>query len=267
MKQLPTLILGLIVATACLSGVSLAQDTPPPGSVSVAAISYSGTGCNPNSVAMDIAQDAQAFTVLFDSYVADSAGATARRIQNQATDEKTCVLNVQLNIPSGWSFSLLGLMVRGFAHLDDQSTGQNSLAFRVPGIQQERQVDSVNLRGPYIDDYLGQSLFTLNNLAWTPCTAGTQPVFLRTRLTAHSRQGGQALMTVDSVDGALEHTYGIAWRHCTDNVNHPHVQQRIRNQMEHFKSRRDRPHHHDGHGGGGGHHDGHSGNPGGGHHS
>ena len=71
-------------------------------------------------------------------------------------------------------------------------------------------------------------------------------------------------MTIDSVDGAVEQMYGIAWRRCADGPTQPGWQQRMGDQMTHFRNRRDRPEWPQGweHHPGGPRHRGGGGNPG-----
>src|SRR5262245_3921405 len=113
------------IATALASPPARADD-PPPSDVAIESLAFSGSGCRPGSVALNLAPDAKAFTLLFDSFVVEATTAARK-------EQKACDLDVKMRVPSGYAFAVATADVRGYAALSDaQSLGKidTLLAFR-----------------------------------------------------------------------------------------------------------------------------------------
>lgn len=232
------------VAVATLLGVTASvvyADAPEPGSVSIADISYRGSGCPQGSVAYNLSPDAKAFTVLFDNFIVEAGEENQR-------DRKRCNVNLDMNVPSGWSFALFCVEFRGFADLEEGLVGEQTSRFRF-GRSWMRPLGKMKLEGSYADDYQKVEQIPLSSYTWTPCDSSrTKRLQLQTEIAitpdrGHGgrgnpwwrrgrggRGGGRGghgnepepkygVMTVDSIDGELAHHYGIAWRRCETEDN------------------------------------------------
>ena len=221
-----------LASTLTLSTTSFA-DAPASGSVTIQSINYSGNGCPQGSVATNLSSDGQAMTVMFDDYVVESEGRPER---------KSCTLDIELDAPAGWSYGLFCVDVRGFASLDENVVGQQSVEYsfgrnRSPfgsGRGRSMEVGNVTLEGPVDTDYSNLTVIPVETLVWAPCGQSrdktlkikTDISIKPSRSRGHRGWGrgnggnggnggsGGGLMTVDSVDGELSHHYGIAWKRC-----------------------------------------------------
>jgi len=109
---------------ALLAGLAAAAPAPwsdagPSGhEVTIAGISFAGSGCPAGSVAGQLSSDLTTITLLYDSFVAQ-AGANTKA----ADMRKNCQLNVKLQYPSGWQFSVFKADYRGYAALQKGDSG------------------------------------------------------------------------------------------------------------------------------------------------
>lgn len=181
---------------------------PDPRTVSIRSIAYAGSGCPAGTVASNMAGDAKAFTLLFDSYVAE-AGPDISLAQSR----KNCQVVVDLKFPTGYSFSLIKVDYRGYASLDAGTTGVQKTNYYFQGQSVGPSLTST-FHGPYNDDYQARDTLAIDAAVWSPCGA-SRALNLNTqvRVTASGRK--RALMTLDSLDGQIEHVYGILWRKCS----------------------------------------------------
>ncbi|MCX6102193.1 MAG: DUF4360 domain-containing protein [Proteobacteria bacterium] len=185
----------------------MAELGPDPSSVRINGISYAGSGCPAGSVSQNLSEDAKAFTLLFDSYVAETGPGMPLSLAR-----KNCQVVVDLRFPQGWSYSLFTVDYRGYARLESGTSGQQVSSYYFQG-----QPKTGNLRttyyGPAERDYQIRDTLGLDALVWSPCGANRAlNMNTQVRVTAPSQR--RALMTIDSIDGELKHIYGVKWRRC-----------------------------------------------------
>ncbi len=164
---------------------------------------YGGTGCPQGTASAVIGPDGRTLSILYDAYVAEAGGTTGRSF-----DRRSCNLAIPLNVPSGFSVSVLTVDYRGFNGLP---AGANSV-FRVeyffaggrgPVFQQ-------SFSGPRTEDF-----FINNAIAsvWSSCG---EDVILRTNssIRVTTTAGRQAVATVDTQDIASAIVFHLQWRRC-----------------------------------------------------
>ena len=61
----------LVTFMLLASGFAIGGETPNPSEIYVKEIQYSGNGCPSSSVAINVSDDGQAFTLLYDSFIVD----------------------------------------------------------------------------------------------------------------------------------------------------------------------------------------------------
>lgn len=190
-----------------LGAPSFASFGPNPNEVFIDRISFAGSGCPAGSVSDMVSPDAKAFTLLFDSYVAE-AGPGIPRKENR----KNCQIAVDLRFPQGWSYTIFEVDYRGYANLDPGTSGLQQTTYYFQGSPSSTTLRSL-FRGFFDDNYHIRDTLGLSALVWSPCGV-IRPVNLNTEVRVQALGSRQALMTIDSIDGQLEHRYGIQWRRC-----------------------------------------------------
>ncbi|KAG9228494.1 secreted protein [Amylocarpus encephaloides] len=182
------------------------SSVPNPSQVTINSISYGGTGCPQGSVGSFISADRLTFTLIFDSFVASigpGVPVTASRIN--------CQLNINLQYPSGFQYSVLGTDFRGYAGLDAGITGVQSANYYFSG-SQAQAATSTTFKGPMSGDYLISDKIPFTSTIWSPCGAALPlNVNSQVRLTS-SKSAASGLMTQDSIDGKVTFVVGVQWQ-------------------------------------------------------
>ncbi len=188
-------------------GASAFAAGPAANQVKIAGISYAGSGCPAGSVSESMAPDAKAFTLLFDSYVAEAGPGVSL-----ASGRRNCQIAVDLRFPSGWSYTIFDVDYRGYIQLDPGATGTQKTTYYFQGGSSQASLQS-NFSGPADKDYHIRDSLGLDAVVWSPCGA-TRAVNMNTQVRVTGGGSRRALMTIDSIDGQLSHKYGIQWRRC-----------------------------------------------------
>lgn len=206
-RQEPEIVADNPVALA-VDPAALAVDPPP--SVRIRSISWAGSGCPAGTVAANVAPDLTAFTLLFDSYVADlGPGLSLSR------SRKNCQILVDLDFPQGWSYSVFSVDYRGFANLQRGVSGIQQSLYYFQGELRTGRLQTI-LNGPWVGDYQIRDVLGLEALVWSPCGA-QRALNINSSIRLENRSGGssaQGLLTTDSIDGTVKLIYGLQWRRC-----------------------------------------------------
>lgn len=201
---------------ACKAGASLvltlsaaAAFADAPDNVTINNIVYAGSGCPAGSVAQNVSQDASAFTLMFDDYMAEVGPGVpffAGRVN--------CQLNIDLSYPSGWSFTVISIDTRGFVELDPGVTALQQSSYYFQG-QDGSAVMSSNAVGPIDTDYDLTDSLTSDALVWSPC-GEQRSLNIDTEVRANNfgNPTGNGLITTDSIDGQVTTVFAIQWQRC-----------------------------------------------------
>lgn len=143
-------------------------------------------------------------------------------------NRKNCQINLDLQYPSGFQYSILDTMFRGYVDLEKGISGTQSATYYFSGcmfLQGKRlflsliselasqQVTATStFKGPTTKDYAEKDSIPFSSVVWSPCGAAL-PINVNTqvRLTG---SGGTGLLTQDSFDGKITYVVGIQWQKC-----------------------------------------------------
>ncbi|KAH8659970.1 hypothetical protein BX600DRAFT_513625 [Xylariales sp. PMI_506] len=138
--------------------------TPTPtGGVSIKSINYAGSGCGSGSVSGSLSQNSEELTLEYSSFVA----VTGSGIQ-PSEGRKNCQVNLELEVPKNWQFSLLQAEYSGFAFLEDGATGVIGATYYFSG-ESNQVVTNSTIKGPYIDNYVKIDEIGLKKPLWSSC--------------------------------------------------------------------------------------------------
>lgn len=189
------------------------QNSFDPSAVAIGELSYAGNGCPAESVAWTLSDDRQAMTMIFDQFAVETTGALPT---NEGRSRKSCRVQLRLQAPANWQFSIFYMDFRGFAALDPGTTGIHQSTYRL-GSGPIVNLGRFTLAGPLSDDYQRVEDLSLNTAVWSTCTERQQRVEINSTVAVHGRAGSGGYMTLDSMDGVIAHSYGLAWRRCAGN--------------------------------------------------
>jgi len=204
-------LLALAPLAAALPGLPTVEDgvAPPAGTVVIKGVSYGGTGCPQGTMSSQISSDRSIVTLIFDSYIASIGPGISVTEQR-----KNCQLNVDLQYPGGFQYSILSADYRGYASIQKGVTGTLKSTYYFSGqtAQTSTQYDFV---GPVNGDYLKADEADSTSIIWSPCgAAGMLNINSQVRLTS-SNASATGLLTTDSTDLKFTQVVYVQWQKCT----------------------------------------------------
>jgi len=213
------LLAGGAVAALIASTASAQAATPsspeasPSEQITVSINTINGSGCPSGTAAVAANADNTAFTVTYSDYLAMvGVGASA------ADFRKNCQLNLDINVPSGFTYAIASVDYRGYAYLEDGANAMQRAGYYFQG-SSDTSYSTHEWDGPYDDNWQATDSTEWAELVWAPC--GEQRNFnINTELRVYggSSDTGSttSLMTMDSTDGAASTVYHLAWQECPD---------------------------------------------------
>ncbi|MBC7533185.1 MAG: DUF4360 domain-containing protein [Oligoflexus sp.] len=192
---------------------SSAFATSKPAHVLIESILVKGSGCpSEDTVAVNISDDKEAFTLTFSDFQAESGpGFTL------SEGRKNCVLTLNLDIPSGWQFSIASFYYRGFMTLDKGTRATHTTSYSFEG-QGTTGVFSASNNGPHTEDYVYADKIGIASAVWSPCTTD-RALNINTSIRVYNTNKpkypeSQGYIANDSIDGTIKQIWGISWRKC-----------------------------------------------------
>lgn len=209
-KPLPRPVrLGIAAALAIGAGIGAAtaqaaQLSPPPGSVTLFALTHSGSGCPEGTTALNVAPDNLAFTLLFDSFLVEGQASSGNSVS------ASCLAEATIDVPAGWAFSVFSVDTRGFASVATVNASVD-VRTRVSLNGNGRSAQGhTRIRGPFSGDFQTRATLPGNgNGRWSPCNATRHRLVVDTEMKLRR----ESLAAVDSIDGQIE-AMGLEWKRC-----------------------------------------------------
>lgn len=142
----------IAVCSFLMLSVQAAAEAPNPNEVSVRAVKYGGSGCPASSVSSSISNDGQAFTLVFSQLAAEAGPGVAAPL-----NRRHCQVDVELNVPRGWTYSLSHVDYRGYARLEQGVMGLLRSAYHFPGVSPREATGRRLFSGPFDGDFSARS--------------------------------------------------------------------------------------------------------------
>ena len=191
------------------SGGDRPGDVTLPGDISINSLIYAGSGCPVGSVAESVSRDNNAFTLIFDDFIAEVGPGVSRR-----ESRKNCQLLIDIDQPAGWTYALATFDYRGFVSLDRglKATQKATYYFQA---QSNQQSFETQFQGVVDKDFVARDVVPTAALQFAPCDS-KRPLNINSQVKIDSsrNRNGSGIITQDSVDGKLSQTYGLIWRKC-----------------------------------------------------
>jgi hypothetical protein len=204
------------VVLALLGGAAtepLYVETPPPNSkIVIDLVTVNGSGCPKGTTAVAVSPDNTAFTVTFSQYTAK----VGKESTSSTDARKNCQLALNVHVPGGFTYAVVGADYRGFAHLEKGSSAIERANYYFQGYSQTTFVQHT-LSGPYDDDWQNTDQADIAAVVWSPCgeerylNVNTE---LRAQAGSSDTKNTTSYITMDSADGSISTKYHLAWRSC-----------------------------------------------------
>jgi len=202
--------LALCAAATAAVALVIPGDAPDPKTVTIKGVAYGGSGCPQNSLGEYISQDQTTFTLIFDSFFAQTGPGTT-----PSEGREACQINLELDYPSGFQYSILSTTYRGYAALDSRVTGTLSALYYFSGANQQQVQTQTVFQGPTDQSFTASSNVGIASVVWSPCGAEL-PLNIKTSLSVFSTNpNAKGLLEDDTLDGDIQFVTGVQWQRCT----------------------------------------------------
>lgn len=175
-----------------------------------------GTGCPEGTISASITPDAKTISLLFDNYIAEAGNSSGVK-----RDIKNCSVQLPIEVPAGYQFTIVKLDYRGFNSIPDGGRTRYVTIYSFLDEETKKQLGKRIRRnyifnGPLEEDYT-ISADVASKPIWSNCGKSLQ-FRLDTRAIAVTNEDGEDVMaTIDSVDASAGSSveYHLMWKECT----------------------------------------------------
>jgi len=189
-----------------MAGVAHA-DHPP--YVHLNSVHYAGTACPAGTLSERLSENYGDLRVEYDSFIAEVGPDVSVREKR-----KNCSMSFDLAYPSGWTFGLASVNLRGYAWLDRNVLATQQVRYYFQG-HRESATFRTNFVGPFDRDYVIRDYLGVTAIVWAPCNMRRAlSVNVEARLDNGHNRRGSGILTVDSIDAGVVHNYGLIWKRC-----------------------------------------------------
>jgi len=209
------MVLSLLVPTTSAQAAppetTQADETPPPGVITLDLKTVNGSGCPAGTAAVAVAPDHTAFTVTYSDYTA-KVGPGA-----QPTDRRVnCQLSMLAHVPQGFTYAIAEADYRGYAFLARGAWGLEKASYYFQG-SRGTEYRQHRIDGAKDDDFEFTDETPIAALVWAPCGALRNfNVNTELRVNAGSSDPSKtpSYLTMDSTDLSVKTIYHLAWKRC-----------------------------------------------------
>ncbi len=199
----------LFVGAAAQAQVRLPAPAEP---ITIKKIMYNGSGCPLGTVAKNVSEDKQSFTLTFSEFVAEAGPGVSL-----SEGRKNCVATLTLDVPGGWQYSIGSFFYRGFMQLDRGIKAEHSADYFFEGTGFTGRFSSTKV-GPFENDYVYNDNIGLSSAVWSACGV-ERALNINTKIRVSNSNSSaypnaRGLITNDSIDGQIKQVWGITWRRC-----------------------------------------------------
>lgn len=200
------MFMGLII----FCGSMVAVAAPKVSEVSIISLQSNGSGCPVGSTTelvldTDGSGSADFFQLTFSEFNVERPGRV----------KKNCIVEIVLGLPQGWSFTIGDIEYEGYADIDRRHIGLMQTDYVFP-LFSNRVGSTLNLPGPYANDYLKKDLIGIESLVYSPC-GRTVPLNINTSIMLRQKPGqigGYSFMDVERQTGLFTEVFRLQWRRC-----------------------------------------------------
>jgi hypothetical protein len=199
------LALSLLSVVGPAAWVDTLPIAPDPSQVYIESLSFSGTGSPAGSLASDLSSDGKAMTVIYDSF-------SVTTVKKSSSASKKSTMLISMHVPEGWSYTPCYIDVRGYANVSAKATATETTKYSMKkshgGWGGSYPLSSYTVKGPFDGSFFQRGATPI--VQWSPLGAMTSILRIDTTIKV---SGPPSHMSIDSIDGSLDQTVGLAWRY------------------------------------------------------
>ncbi|GAB2868818.1 DUF4360 domain-containing protein [Lentzea nigeriaca] len=199
-----------LAALFTLSSAPAHADTIPSDRVTIDVVTVNGSGCRQGTAEVIVSSDNTSFWVIYSDYLAQAGKGAS------ATDfRKNCQLNLQVNIPQGFTYGIAEATYAGFAHLERGATGNQWVNYYFQG-QSANNVKKQTFAGPYDDNWSVTHRTEFADIVYAPC-GEKRNLNVNSALRVDkgtSDTNTNSFMTMDYQRGEVRTLFHFSWKRC-----------------------------------------------------
>jgi hypothetical protein len=221
LSNLAKILVPALMTVSASTSFATTSELPPVGSVKIKNITAIGSGCKTSdSYSTNISEDGLAFTITFSQFAAQ-LGDGISILENR----KNCSVNLDLQIPNGWQFSVATFNYRGYLDMSEKIQASHSTSYFFQGQDGQKpentgrfeRVQNGPASGEFVlTDKIGLTSVYIPN-TWSPCNV-SRILTLNPSISLRKLPGAtkldSAVMVNDSIDGEIQQQFGLVWRKC-----------------------------------------------------
>ncbi|WP_165969062.1 DUF4360 domain-containing protein [Actinomadura sp. KC06] len=204
------------LATATYAAASASETSPetgtesqlvqPPDGVTMDVVTVLGSGCPAGTARVTPSDDGDGFTVSFDKYLAWGGG------DAPPTDfRKNCQLNVRVNHPENYTYAVVGISSRGFAHVEPGASAVRRTSYYFQGSSETRSVTHT-IEGPSNRSWRFNDRIPRSERVYKPC-GENRNLNINTEVRVNAGDSEEpSFIAVESVNA--DAAYHLTWRRC-----------------------------------------------------
>ena len=202
-----------VVALAAVLGAGSAAHAdsgvaPPTNPITLSVQTINGSGCPAGTAKVAMLPDNTGFRVIYSDFLAQANGGAAA-----TAFRKNCQINLQVDIPQGFTFAIAWANYRGHASLASGATALERTNYYFQGSSGNNFVDHT-INGPYSGGWTATDITSDANLVYEPC-GETVNLNLNTELRVDD--GGTtstSWISMDASDGGIATLVHFQWEQC-----------------------------------------------------
>lgn len=167
---------------------------------------YGGNGCPAGTASAVISPDGKDISFLFDQYVAEAG-------RGKRIDRKSCNMAVPVNVPAGYSISVMQIDYQGYNKLPQGATSTFKIEHFFAGTAGPMYQKLFN--GPVDGQYELKNIWPQTTEQWSPC--GQQNLILRANTSLTVQTNGAQETSISIVDRANPPAgckLALKWKRC-----------------------------------------------------
>jgi hypothetical protein len=197
----------LLVSSA--AAPASASAVPPPEGITFSVVTVNGSGCPAGTARVRTSPDGTAFTITYSDFVAQDGA------QADATDfRKNCQINLQVNIPQGFTYAIAEAEYRGHARLYAGASAVQSAYYYFTGTSPTAETN-YSIAGPYAGRWKNVDTAEIAELVYAPCGVQTNlNINTDLRVRAGTAEAARNWISMDRAHGEVDNIYHLSWKQC-----------------------------------------------------
>ncbi|MFW7377806.1 MAG: DUF4360 domain-containing protein [Oligoflexus sp.] len=184
-------------------------DRPGDTQVNIKNVSFAGSACGPGTVSLNLSDDLQAFTLIFNDFVAEAGPGI-----DPSLARVNCIIDIELEQKAMWSFALIKADFRGFVDLEEGLTASLRGQYSFPDGSTGAISFAEEFAGAITENFSSTQTIDERELLWSPCASNQVQLTSEAIIDAQIAEDSFGVLAVDSLDGELVQSFTLRWKPC-----------------------------------------------------